>query len=787
MSYNDKYIAQFYTFPREEVITVKIQGENYSGSIETLTLAEDAVTITLPTKKELYGQIMGMGCQIRVINTETLIYFDNLFATSEKAHKVVIIEEQGTANEITLFEGFIQPAIHRQAITQKSRIIIPADNQLSNLHNYYSQYLESEFEFSTVNLYVLMKDILDTTGLELPIYIKNTLFSKLYAEAFDVTDTCFDKLRVNRQVFVENDEIMNGRNVLEHILKVTYSRLYYYDKKWVIDRLRDVHETNQYKAYPQSGSASIQQLLHDSFELSDQHIVIGSAGLEYTSGKKEYEIIINFDKYDNLVASNFIHIQQQTVIPTTLKGMLPKPSLGFWQTWRGLDVFNHSLTTEHLTSGIAHTKGDLTVNEYYNTPVTSSFMLDFIAGYNCIIKCTYDYSLAYVDDLRDHRGGFRLRYQDNNNNWRFLTFIDGVIKLNARFSNDVNVIDFSNLAENDYVLQWGPYRIVSGSTRYIWRIRKAGVTVWETSTEWISNAPVYGTHVMESNNSAFANMTINDETVDEYSLFLGRADWTTNVAGEDERVAGFYKYSHTEAVGYREFKKVSLASVYEIDGVTAKNTPAQKISEVLEYDEISSWVTSDLGYTPEVLEMYIDMMPMHRRIPPAEDNDWTPLYLERSYFGDIVIEQNNEISNNVITGVLNTDFRDILRERLIMYDGDFVNYKNTLMLLDSSSELVKSRDWSDAYEQSGDIPQKIHYLLIRDLAQQYNEPRHGIKADIILDKDSVKHVSPGSVFTFTHLTDKKFIVIGYDYNVKMRAYRITLFEHKDYADFEIIS
>ena len=638
MAFADKYTAQFKDLSGDN-ITIQIQKDG-SLSSDVIKLIDNPVVVSVPNN-DLKSQIWGLGCKIFVRHKEDLSKYNDLFATAEREHYVVV--KKGA---IKLFEGFIMPQIYEQATMPVKHITIPASNQISGLKDYRTSIFDAENQFSTIYLIDLIKDILNSTGLELPIYIKNTLFSKLYSATYSLGTTCYDKLKVNRQIYIDQDEVMDGYSILEDILKITYSRLYYSNGRWIIDRLSDARKVNTYRRYPFSGSATTSTINHPNFDLGDELKIANSGHLEYEAGKKEYRVIIDFDKYDNLIDPYFQIIRPATLIPL----------VGVWILNDGADIVSRSYSSPNVTTGLRYERGTISEANWTFTTLSTSIFVDVGSDYSFTIGFIHD-DLKNVLDATWY-GDFRLRYKVGAN-WR-------VIKRDGD-------------------------KLIADSTLY------DAVSVF--------SSPVISTE----------------------------------------------------------------AQITDIDIASRQ----LRVSETVFMEDVIATINSDLS-NPDVVAFFLDIFPVRR-------NAVAQLVQK---VGDVRVEQSTGLSNNVITGLLNTDFRGVLEKSLRIYDGDFINYKNTLFVVNSTGKEVRSRNWSD---NNVNHEKKLQHILIHDLAQQYNTARHSIKVDLWLKDDPGTVVSMGSVFTYnSQLAGRKFIVTGYDFNVRMCTYRIYLQEHKDYDNFDIV-
>lgn len=306
--YGDRFIGGFQN-PLGETINVRIMQKNYAGAASSIILRAESPVIISKPNGDLLTNIFGTGCKINIVNTGDFLQYNELFGTPEREHYVVITKT-GSTKTIKLFEGFVLPQMYEQSLSRNAIITIPANDQLSTLENKKPSALVTESYF--VKLIDLVKEIVWSTGIDLPIHIKNGIYNTTYTASWNAAITPFDQTYVDKNLFLEDGEPKDSRTVLETILKSFGSRLYYMDGGWYIDRLKDHTGITTYKVYNKDGTTSTAFIPHQIIELSSHYLVNGSGYVQYEAGIKEYELTLNLDVFSNMVNPNFSKVKVGT-------------------------------------------------------------------------------------------------------------------------------------------------------------------------------------------------------------------------------------------------------------------------------------------------------------------------------------------------------------------------------------------------------------------------------------------------------------------------------------------
>jgi len=292
--YGNRYIGTFQDYYGNECEVIIMQ-KGYDAKVDKLVLASNPVVISKPIG-DLHTRIFGTGCKINIVNTGEFLQYNDLFGTPEKIHYVKILG--GISKSTILFEGFILPQMYTQSLRKKAFITLPANDQLSILREKKPEILRGE------NIYIsiidVIKDILWSTGLELPIFVKNGIYNKYYINSFDASTQAFDKTYIDKNLFLEDGEPEDSYSVLEKILKPFGCRVYYNNGKWVIDRLKNHTDLTSYKVYSTT-DASVSSVSTPVFNLDNYPIVAESGNVQYEVGIKEYELTLNYNLFDNLI------------------------------------------------------------------------------------------------------------------------------------------------------------------------------------------------------------------------------------------------------------------------------------------------------------------------------------------------------------------------------------------------------------------------------------------------------------------------------------------------------
>ena len=312
--YNIKYLNQ--SKDRfDNTISLEIYERGYSGLVNNLSIKADSLVLTETDKKITDEWISGTGCKFTVINKTTNLQFFNDLYTNDRYKHYVIIKKVNGQNIEYLFEGFIIPEIYTQQIKKNSDVVITATNQIAHLKEVLPFYLINS-ENVEVSFIDIIKNLVWNTRLLHPIFIKNTVWSDDLQTDFDEEVTVFDVQYINKEIFYDNEEWMTSFEVLEHILKINYCRLYWKDRKWFIERYFDLKTYNKYKVYYPEDYTEIVELNNNTLQLNEQNILSNNS-MSYESGYGRYELNLNVLLLQNIAVTDFSDVQSiQTFYPT---------------------------------------------------------------------------------------------------------------------------------------------------------------------------------------------------------------------------------------------------------------------------------------------------------------------------------------------------------------------------------------------------------------------------------------------------------------------------------------
>ena len=186
-----------------------------------------------------------------------------------------------------------------------------------------------------------------------------------------------------------------------------------------------------------------------------------------------------------------------------------------------------------------------------------------------------------------------------------------------------------------------------------------------------------------------------------------------------------------------------------------------------------------------IISFYLDIYPNQYWY---NNTSWVGSY-KPCRIGDIVTTIPTTIQNNYITGTIDNRYKNIIDYNLDLFDYSGLSFMNSLILSTDDQNYFNSISgvWCDKYGVISGLT--LQKFLIVDLVNQYSSPRYVLEIDLKM-KDKTKIVSYQNLFTYYILKDSgnnllKFLVCGYEYNVKDNGYRLTLNEYKKDDGFYI--
>lgn len=155
-------------------------------------------------------------------------------------------------------------------------------------------------------------------------------------------------------------------------------------------------------------------------------------------------------------------------------------------------------------------------------------------------------------------------------------------------------------------------------------------------------------------------------------------------------------------------------------------------------------------------------------LPTVEGTEWEyNNTTAKTYYRNLKVEMDvaNE-QDNVIEGVINTDYIDIKEIKLKFSDVENTVYKSGYML----NDYTRTKSWYDQHNSTG---MSLTNKYIVDGFQMYNQPRYYLSGDII----SHTLIQPDTIITDDNLPNKDFFIRGLRYDILNNTYRVKLIEY----------
>jgi hypothetical protein len=313
MAWNTIYYGNFNDNVNQDRIDIYIKQKDYVGTSEQLTLDENPLVITYP-KKEFYDQLFGCGCNINIINKSSdFFHYDSLFSYPERNNYIEIIKTlKDLDSSIFLFQGYILPQMYSSTLEKNIKLTISTTDQLNELENHIpiifvdiSTYRSDEYE----NAFDIISNILSDTDITNKILIHNTLENINYHK--DASSTVFDNIFFCADNFADSNNIQNDNICLEKILSSFYSRCFYHDGKWMIERVSDLGKDNKaYVLYEKDASSMSWDVSNNRINLSsNNYIISGTPSFTFNPGYQKISLKLNYKEPQSLVENYYYDFQ----------------------------------------------------------------------------------------------------------------------------------------------------------------------------------------------------------------------------------------------------------------------------------------------------------------------------------------------------------------------------------------------------------------------------------------------------------------------------------------------
>ena len=434
MAFNTRYYASFYDTLKSK-IDIYIKQKDFAGSPELLLLDVNPLIISYPTK-DFDDQLFGGGCKINVINnSDDYFKYDNLFTAPERTNYIEIIKTSNLVDgSIFLFQGYVLPEMYTTTLEKNKRVTIPGVDQLSALDRYKPSMLVDTTTFRAAeyyNAFDLISNILQDADITNDIHIHNDL--ETINNARDGSSSVFNSFFLSSDNFADSNDIEDSKTCLEKILKPFYSRCFYNNGKWQIERLADIQKyTKEYAVYTDASSGYKYQLdvSNNRRSLDQQHLIAKSVNLSFNPGAQKLVTKLNYKQAPSLIENYYYDVEFRDPSNCT-KSKKPTPNFRRWMmsdASKALSGTDGSLgfqvyTDPNIKSGLMYYPSNAWLlnpdkwTYFANQYATSSFQFTpAVDDQDTVVDIKYSYSVTPDIGVngKSVNGNFALRVVDGS-------------------------------------------------------------------------------------------------------------------------------------------------------------------------------------------------------------------------------------------------------------------------------------------------------------------------------------------------------------------------------------
>jgi hypothetical protein len=355
MSWNTIFYGSFNENVNHDRIDIWIKQQGFTGEPSALLLDANPLVITYAAK-QFNDQLFGCGCEINAINqTGDYYQYDTLFSAPERNNYVEIIKTPVSGDpSIFIFQGYTLPEMYSTTLQKSIKLTITATDQLSQLDRFKPKLLVDDASYRAdefVNATDLIQTILTDCDVTENVAVNNTLFNQNYSKVPE--STVFDNLFFDANQFSDKDGVMNDDEILEQILKTFYSRIYYANNKWMIERIPDIATLNkEYTLYVYDDASSF-TVGNAPVDLKNHEVLSGTPELTYNPGYQKIRVKLNYKQPDSLV-DNYYNDWQYYTRDYSVNTTKPIPRLRHWMFSSGdnsiyADLYNDQNIDTGLT------------------------------------------------------------------------------------------------------------------------------------------------------------------------------------------------------------------------------------------------------------------------------------------------------------------------------------------------------------------------------------------------------------------------------------------------------
>ena len=524
MAYVEKYFAEHYSNGGVH-FRVSLLKNGFAGTAQRFNLMKGGLKIDYDLK-DWEDNVMTLIAQLNILNDASNWYaYNDLFTLENKEFKLLINASYGAEN-IALFDGWINSSPVVQKYLHNSVINITGSNFIQKMDKLSPAILNSQDASNgdSLSLIDLVNGSLQLTDKYNDIMVNCTLEPS--SGLISNTTTLFNKCAINPQIFFANNANKeSGLGVINDILTPLNSYLYWWNGNWYVERYRDLAPIDGSKNYVKynysvadssfrfadNGILSLKVETSTNLPIdicpSNQVFTGGSQTLSMIPGLEFLEIDLDQSEVINLTINDFKNMSSGSFPSVHYPGyrkwdktVLTRPGVTGWD-FSGYNPTYAGVPYRGIQNSLRRTGAAI----YYVNNVPTTFNKDY-AGFSTRFKLTVSnkdtllkIKWKYSPDrgkLADYRCNYTLRVptgsywltKDASDTWFYHysnTFNDyyNYATLNGADINDLNVGELSVDIPIGDVSGW----ITSGNTEIIFTIlgedaKSVSATAWPTKS-----------------------------------------------------------------------------------------------------------------------------------------------------------------------------------------------------------------------------------------------------------------------------------------------------------------
>ena len=295
MAYGLKYQSDFYNI-FQVLVSVKIYERDYGGSVTNVRTSRVDIKSNYQDDNT---PIIGSGATVTMIATSAEMSYLEDMLTSYERQFLCTIEYSGQI----VFRGYSISDLNERQFLQYAEVTMQFTDYLHRMEEYFPARLRNVGGYA--NVFDLIKELLTLTGLDLPIYVNSTLFETTMSQSGN--ETFLSQIVAQNSQFYA--DLFNYDNIYDAVNKCLHpfnAYMYYYNEKWVIERIEDIVNGERWVLY-EGASSSAASSLKQTFnkQVGDFDYEETSQVIEYNSGLKMLIIQLQDKKIDSLVFNNY--------------------------------------------------------------------------------------------------------------------------------------------------------------------------------------------------------------------------------------------------------------------------------------------------------------------------------------------------------------------------------------------------------------------------------------------------------------------------------------------------